>query len=580
MTSNLEASSDNGVQDYMELPYHGNCQNCHHFHIGSIIRYFPNQRKSTKFSCENCGKAMFALGGNSTQTSLASILTISIEEDSPARDSTPPDEFRPCTNDVHEITRADRTPLASAPEDETSEQEPLPVVPSQTQIDNSSSLTGRDEGSMLPNGTITSISDTSNSSPIRPSQSSRPTAALPPEQTVGRQTTPQRFSPKAKAQKFLHFVRKRMPKRPQHPQNNSTQVALRVTPEMKDSSTMTEPPPKRLSRSGSSRILLPSSMPSSTHQVVSMDHIAHPDEELDGLENDAHIKKERLRAKRREATLRRSTLNARKCFCNDHCHCYRGAGRAAPQSHGSLNTSNVPDHHLGENLIADVQSAQDTSDPPPRHHSPIRRVAFIGAHLDDAEQFSDRPSSPSMLEARRPSRISSSTPTSQATTAIDSRSSEARLAIQSSRRSASLPALPAHDIIQVVEQSRPALLDYLRSLDPFGHPVPERNIRDMNGQESSSDSVSADVPETIPQFRTSTTSLSRLEVEDEETTPGPASSHRTPCGDSSSRTPQTNLMDTSNEPPPLDSDEIAEALEDLSCRTRHDTKVTDFGDRS
>ena len=113
---------------------------------------------------------------------------------------------------------------------------------------------------------------------------------------------------------------------------------------------------------------------------------AHPDEEIEGLEQDPRIKKERLEAKRREAALRyKSTTSARKCFCNEDCHCYRSAGRAAPQSHVSLTTSNVPQHHLGENLIEEVQSSQGTSDPPPRHHNLARRVAFIGAHLDDVE---------------------------------------------------------------------------------------------------------------------------------------------------------------------------------------------------
>ncbi|MCJ1233390.1 hypothetical protein MMC14_001346 [Varicellaria rhodocarpa] len=586
MSSNAEATEDslhNSLQDYIELPYHGNCQNCHHFHIRSIIRYSPSQSKLTKFSCEKCQKLMFALGGNSTQTSLASVLTTTIEDSSPSRDLTSLDRFMPCTDDLQEADHSGGVQEDGVGEVEMAGQELVPTEISRTQTHRLSSPIRGDEGSTVPNGAILPRSDTLISHATLPGQIPGSETASPSHQTTATPNSPQLLSPKTKTQRLFHFVRKHIPRRQKSLQNSPRQVVSRVVPEMKDCSTMTEFPP-RSSRGESSRFQLLSSMPSNTHFTASEGHTAHPDEEIKGLEHGTRIKKERLEAKRREATLRRSTMSARKCFCNEGCHCYRGAGRATPQSHASLNTSNAPQHHLGENLIEEVQSSQCTSDPPRRHHSPARRVAFIGAHLDDVEPSPERPVSSSMPDARRPSHISSSTPTSQATTAIESRSSEARIATQASRRSASLPALPFHDFLQVVEQSRPALLDYLRGLDALGHPIRDRRPaqsepdRETSERDSSEASVSEDIPEGIIPFRTSTTSLSHLELEDEATLSGPSSSHRTPRGESSSRTPQPQNSEILTGSSPLESDEVAVALEELSGGTRQNTQVTDFGD--
>ena len=589
MNFNAEATEDslhNTLQDYIELPYHGNCQNCHHFHIRSIIRYSPSQSKSTKFSCEKCQKLMFALGGNSTQTSLASVLTNTIEDNSPSKNLTSLGGFMPCTDDLQEANRSGEAQEDSVGEADIARRQLVPNEISRTRIHTSSSPIRGDEGSTVTNDAILRRSDTPVSDAMLPSQSPRPETAWPSHQTTVAPNPSQLLSPKTKAQRLFQFVKKHIPRRQKSLQDRPRQVVSRVMPEMKDCSTMTEFPPRKCSRGEPSRLPLSSSLPSNTHFTASEGHIAHPDEEIEGLEQGARIKKERLEAKRREATLRRSTMSARKCFCNEGCHCYRGAGRAAPQSHASLNTSNVPQHHLGENLIEEVQSSQGTSDPPPRHHSPARRVAFIGAHLDDVEPSPERPVSSSMLDTRRPSHISSSTPTSQATTAIESRSSEARMATQSSRRSASLPAIPFHDFFEVVEQSRPALLDHLRGLDALGYPNRDRRPaqsepdRETSEQNSSETSVSEDIPEGIVPYRTSTTSLSHLEVEDEATTSGPSSSHRTPRGESSTRTPQPQDPEILTASSPLESDEVAVALEELSGGSRQNTQVTDFGDPS
>ena len=58
------------------LTYHGSCSTCHHFHKNKRFCFSLESTTHTRFNCERCNHPMFGLGGNSTQTSLASVETV------------------------------------------------------------------------------------------------------------------------------------------------------------------------------------------------------------------------------------------------------------------------------------------------------------------------------------------------------------------------------------------------------------------------------------------------------------------------------------------------------------------------
>jgi hypothetical protein len=64
-----------GAQDYFENTIHASCNNCHHFHIGKLVKLPLNLDAYVRVPCENCRKPLFSIGRASTKSSLASEFT-------------------------------------------------------------------------------------------------------------------------------------------------------------------------------------------------------------------------------------------------------------------------------------------------------------------------------------------------------------------------------------------------------------------------------------------------------------------------------------------------------------------------
>ena len=60
-------------QRYIEIPVHGSCPMCHHFHINCLVPH--DLTAHTRIRCERCGHQMFGLGRSTTQYTLASVNT-------------------------------------------------------------------------------------------------------------------------------------------------------------------------------------------------------------------------------------------------------------------------------------------------------------------------------------------------------------------------------------------------------------------------------------------------------------------------------------------------------------------------
>ena len=280
---------------------------------------------------------MFALGGNSTQTSLASILTTSIKS------------------------------IDSADKAETIEQEPEAATFNQVQADNSSSLV-RGYGTFDVHAS-------------QPSQNPKLETTSRSEQNTAGPTTSQRLRPSTVSQRLYQFIRNHMPRRQKSLQGSHL---VRIAPNMRDSSTMsdsstmrdsstmtdsssmTDYPRRRSSQSENVRMPLSSPTALNTGLTASISHKDPADQEINRLRDDIRLMKERLQAKRREATLRSNARNARKSFSSNDSYSYQGAGIVAPQFEESV-APKVPQHQLEQNFI-EAQSIRSSSDTSIRHH--------------------------------------------------------------------------------------------------------------------------------------------------------------------------------------------------------------------
>ena len=60
-------------QRHIDIPVHGSCARCHHFHINCLVPH--DTTAHTRVRCEQCGHQMFGLGSSTTQYTLASVNT-------------------------------------------------------------------------------------------------------------------------------------------------------------------------------------------------------------------------------------------------------------------------------------------------------------------------------------------------------------------------------------------------------------------------------------------------------------------------------------------------------------------------
>ena len=60
-------------QRHIDIPVHGSCSRCHHFHINCLVPH--DTTAHTRVRCEQCGHQMFGLGSSTTQYTLASVNT-------------------------------------------------------------------------------------------------------------------------------------------------------------------------------------------------------------------------------------------------------------------------------------------------------------------------------------------------------------------------------------------------------------------------------------------------------------------------------------------------------------------------
>ena len=229
----------------------------------------------------------------------------------------------------------------------------------------------------------------------------------------------------------------------------------------------------------------------------SPDHVAQPDETPEGVWNPAAEKKERLRIRRRELTLKKKKMEARTCRCGADCHCMGQAqGEATPRSLDSFRRDRIPRHYLSslygghsensDHRSAAVHGSATTNSDGPHVHFTNQPVEATSPDIPESNPV-----------VRPPSRLSTLT----GTTANESSSSGARSARSLAQRANSLPVLRFRHFSQTLDEEslhryatelRPRAMRALEDFDTIHEPQHASSVPDAEPHHESERTDSTD----------------------------------------------------------------------------------------
>lgn len=169
------------------FPFHGSCSKCHHLHTNKPFRLSLNFLDHVRLRCEKCDHQMFGIGRTSTQTTLASVESISL----PQRSNPNASIFRRSPQSVCILPPAEDEGTAHGPTPENL----APPTPLST-IDESQTPAGRsrsssnvqlpNDASVRPDETTIGSSAGGQKNSINPQQASSEPADIPPIVQGGR----------------------------------------------------------------------------------------------------------------------------------------------------------------------------------------------------------------------------------------------------------------------------------------------------------------------------------------------------------------------------------------------------------
>ena len=444
----------NPSEDPLIFPYHGSCSKCHHLHINARFKLSRDPAKHTRFRCEGCSHQMFGIGRTSTQTTLASVESV-------GTGNSPESPIFPSQSCVSRPNlRID--PVAVSEQDNTLStitegNSPLGRSRSTSNVRPPEAPVRLGDGPIA--STTGALGFTAERNPV-------------PEPEPNSYPPPNRTERSRRRRGIMAWVKERLlSKRPKlkihgrqrHGPNNRRVPVYNQTcsPErrnsnpsshIRDETTNPETPDiggfggissgehsDALAPAGRSRMAENLTRTESPHTHSNYEGPGHPGPIMSEEGNATSRKQERVRAKRREATLKRQIAERPRCLCSNDCHCMKDNG-ALDLSSSDRRTSSinieVPEHPLDHLLGPTPPSSESQSS----GLSAGISFAGLGTHLSpEWRPSSSEGDSNTVAESMTtPSRLSRRT-------AIDGSTTSLQIRRMSLGRSSSVPVIQRRD---------------------------------------------------------------------------------------------------------------------------------------
>lgn len=448
------SSLDDNPHETMEIPFHGSCPKCHHLHTNSPFTIFTDSTKHSRFQCDACHHHILGIGRTSTQTTLASVESIPVHSNRHSVTSRP-SNLQVCTN----------APPQASTVDSPTRPDQLNTPPHLSTITEANTLNGGSRSSSYRQAGV-SVSPQRGNSPS-PQVSLRDNGASAREGLAKDGKAPIRY-PRFKIKALFRRGKARLlsqsgelkifgfriqiaragpklpPSNPPAVKSSSTDVrATSALGDIAETQHQARSTPIPLSVANNPEVVadLP---PEAAHDETRPTHLQQLEAEeaqdptgnvveaeaqnpmgnLSEVEADADEdqrvatqKKEKIRVRRREATLKSEALRKPYCHCGAGCGCLGDGGESDRATEGHIAPSpmpisEVPDHpFLGLMTDHSRSNSSDTS-----HGNTRLLLSGIGTHINGSQVYAHRrislaenSSSAADSNRRQPNRLSQDT---------------------------------------------------------------------------------------------------------------------------------------------------------------------------
>lgn len=423
------SGADDNLNDTMEVPFHGSCPKCHHFHTNSPFTIFTNSTKHTRFQCDVCQHHILGIGRASTQTTLASVESIPVPSNRLSGISRP-SNLQICVN------APPQTSTVNSPTSPDQVDTPAHL----STIAEANTLNGRSRSPSYRQARV-SMSPQRGNSPS-PRALLRDNGTLAREESGDNGESPVRSHSRSKLRALFRRGKARFLSRlgelkifgynvkitrasPDYRQDSRTpppnlsdveisptdaRVTARSTGEFENPVRSTPNPPSPIIDTSeelanlSSNIVHDEARPTNPQQPEA-EQVQDPTMNAPEVESDedqdrrAAAKKEKIRARRREATLKSEAVRKPYCHCRVGCPCLGDGGESdgTSESHVaavSIPVSEVPGHPVPSLVAASSRSSSSQT-------SRANALVGIGTHLPANRRISLAENSSSGADGNR-----------------------------------------------------------------------------------------------------------------------------------------------------------------------------------
>ena len=361
-TSRQPFETSHPSETVVEIPFHGSCSRCHHFHINHQFTFSLDSAIHTRFNCERCNHPIFGLGRASTQNTLASVESgftftprACVDRLSQQQQQQPTlhVETVPGTSGPGLTTITERR--SPAPSRSPSNIRTLTPTPSAASVTNEE--VGR--GSIKNDETIergpwpkSTAQENSEDQVLRPQ-----IVTIRRLRTIGRRFK-RRFCAKPRLWKFPRIIHR--------------------------ASIITHPP----------------ASPSTTEVSSSQERPDNAGQLAGGSGDDTEDRHASLRARRRSLTLarERELASSLKCECSPDCACSNGSHVV------QVDRAETPEIHVPRYIFGPQHTSTDSSNSQPSQNGAQRldfSLSHVGEHFDSSRRSSSADDSSSAADSGR-----------------------------------------------------------------------------------------------------------------------------------------------------------------------------------